>query len=229
MQKKKAGKKIAWRFKTAPAGRKLFYFSSTATAPRRRPAPTVKSWRLHLFSCVEPKGMAACPKHKTMAGKSNNNNISRQANDSSRKTVTFNVGGVVYKVSRSVLDVFPDSMMTRMASEEWQQQSSTDEDQASESDALFIDRDGERFRYCLGLHERRKSDFTIRKGALLQDMVYYGFESVCTAAIVYDETSVTELTKRVRSIGGKLVNGFLCDVLIVPIAPSTSYSEHVYV
>ena len=53
-------------------------------------------------------------------------------------TVKFNVGGRYYEVSRSMIQKFPSTMLARMISETWPPEVT-----------LFIDRDSDRFRFCL--------------------------------------------------------------------------------
>lgn len=50
---------------------------------------------------------------------------------------------------------------------------------------MFIERDGERFRYCLDYMRDNKVFLppTVAKGALLLDLEYYGFENVDTTSI----------------------------------------------
>ena len=92
------------------------------------------------------------------------------------ETVLFDVGGTKYKVSRSLLSNHPDTMLARSASDQWQ------EDPEAE---IFIERDGERFRYCLDyLRDGRVIlPITVAKGAVLEDLKYYGVENVNTNAI----------------------------------------------
>mmetsp|Transcript_267 Transcript_267/g.440 ORF Transcript_267/g.440 Transcript_267/m.440 type:complete len:198 (+) Transcript_267:191-784(+) len=54
-------------------------------------------------------------------------------------TILFNIGGHPYRVSKSLLESQPNSMLTRIASKEWH----TDESE------IFIDRNGSRFQYVL--------------------------------------------------------------------------------
>jgi hypothetical protein len=56
----------------------------------------------------------------------------------SDKTVKFNIGGLIHEVSQSVLDMHPDSMLAKSASELWKKESD-----------IFIERDGARFRFVL--------------------------------------------------------------------------------
>ena len=56
------------------------------------------------------------------------------------ESVIFYVGGSKYQVSRSLLSKHPVTMLARSTSNQWQK------DPESQ---IFIDHDGERFRYCL--------------------------------------------------------------------------------
>eukprot|EP00593_Proboscia_inermis_P011558 CAMPEP_0171318522 /NCGR_PEP_ID=MMETSP0816-20121228/89210_1 /TAXON_ID=420281 /ORGANISM="Proboscia inermis, Strain CCAP1064/1" /LENGTH=92 /DNA_ID=CAMNT_0011813109 /DNA_START=369 /DNA_END=644 /DNA_ORIENTATION=+ len=85
------------------------------------------------------------------------------------ETVTFDVGGKEYRVSTSLLQQYPECMLARMISEEWKKEEDT---------KLFIERDGERFRYVLDyLRDGRVSlPCTVPKAAFLKDMEYYGLQ-----------------------------------------------------
>jgi hypothetical protein len=115
------------------------------------------------------------------------------ASNSRSKIVTFNVGGRLYDVSRSLLAEYPETMLARLASDTWshrEQRNDIDScgnsynnscDNQNNNTALFIERDGERFRYCLDY--MRNGGFvhiptTISKDALLLDLDYYGFHDV---------------------------------------------------
>lgn len=100
------------------------------------------------------------------------------------KVVAFNVGGRVYEVRRSLLDSFPNTLLARAASEVWQ---SSDNDTGEGGDTriysvkpISIERDGERFRYCLDYMRDGKVrlPLTESKAALLHELQYYGFEDV---------------------------------------------------
>ena len=84
-------------------------------------------------------------------------------------TVQFNVGGSVYKISRSLLDSNANSMFSRSASEEWQK------DKESE---IFIERDGSIFRFVLSYMRDGKVflPITESKEAVLAELEYYGIE-----------------------------------------------------
>jgi hypothetical protein len=91
-------------------------------------------------------------------------------NNEKTSTVCFDVGGKIYKVSRSLLQAHPDTMLARIASETWQSDSS--------SQTIFIDRDNERFRYCLDYLRDGSVDLpmTVSKEALLKDLEYFGID-----------------------------------------------------
>jgi hypothetical protein len=85
------------------------------------------------------------------------------------KMIKFNVGGHRYEVSRSLLNSYPDTMLAKSATEHWHKDPSTE---------IFIERDGERFRYVLDyLRDRRVSlPSNVSKTAIMTDLEYYGFE-----------------------------------------------------
>mmetsp|Transcript_30105 Transcript_30105/g.64530 ORF Transcript_30105/g.64530 Transcript_30105/m.64530 type:complete len:223 (-) Transcript_30105:599-1267(-) len=98
-------------------------------------------------------------------------------------TVQFDVGGTIYKVSRSLIEQHPDTMLARLASDTWSgsENKIVDDDEDGNANALFIERDGERFRYCLDFMRDGGAvalPVTIPKDAFLQDLAYYGFDSV---------------------------------------------------
>jgi hypothetical protein len=87
------------------------------------------------------------------------------------RTVKFDVGGRLYKVSRSLIEKFPSTMLARMISDTWQ----TDPEVT-----LFIDRDSERFRFCLDYMRDGQVwlPLNVPLEALLHDLAFYGFEDV---------------------------------------------------
>jgi hypothetical protein len=89
----------------------------------------------------------------------------------SSSTVKFDVGGRLYKVSRSLIEKFPSTMLAKMVSETWQKDPEA---------TLFIDENGDRFQYCLDYMRRNEVwiPLSVPKEALLQDLDYYGFEDV---------------------------------------------------
>lgn len=98
---------------------------------------------------------------------------------SASKTVRFDVGGMLYKVSRSLIELYPDTMLARMVDTKWQQQ-----DDDSEQ-AMFIDRNGDRFQYVLDyMRDRQVSlPMTVSVSGFRQDLEYYGFDNVKESCI----------------------------------------------
>ena len=101
------------------------------------------------------------------------------------ETVTFNVGGKHYEVSRSLIERFPDTILARMTSELWLG------GENAKDEPIFIERDGERFRYCLDyMRDGRVSvPITASKDGIVKDLEYYGFEEIDPVAIEVCKTS----------------------------------------
>ncbi len=94
------------------------------------------------------------------------------------EVVKFNIGGQRYEVSRSLLCIYPESMLAKCASDQWQ------EDPEAE---IFIEGDGDLFRYVL-IYLRHGSvclPVTESNGALMKELEFYGIdvneESICNA------------------------------------------------
>ena len=85
------------------------------------------------------------------------------------ETQTFDVGGQTYKISRSLLNQFPDSMLTRSASDKWVE---------SPEAEIFIERDGATFRYILSYMRDGKVILPISesKQSFLEELEYFGLE-----------------------------------------------------
>ena len=62
---------------------------------------------------------------------------------SAEEKVIFDVGGKMYAVSRSLIEEHSDTMLARIVSKTWQEDPNS---------VVFIDRDGETFRFVLGKH-----------------------------------------------------------------------------
>ena len=93
-------------------------------------------------------------------------------------TVRFNVGGKLYQVSRSLLDMHPNTMLAQSASEQWLQNPDAE---------VFVERDGIRFGYVLDYLRDDGSvilPMTVPKPSFLADLVYYGVENVDESKIV---------------------------------------------
>jgi hypothetical protein len=92
-------------------------------------------------------------------------------------TVKFNVGGCHYDVSRPLIEKFPSTMLARMVSETWQKDREA---------TLFIERNGERFQYCLDYMRDGEVWLPLNapKEGVLLDLDYFGFkEEVYTTKI----------------------------------------------
>lgn len=87
------------------------------------------------------------------------------------KTVKFNVGGTRYEVSRSLIEEsYPDTVLARMISDTWQ----------SDPDAtIFIERDGDRFRFVLDYMREQQVHLppTVSKVSVLNELNYFGIEA----------------------------------------------------
>lgn len=109
------------------------------------------------------------------------------------KMICFNVGGTKYEVARSTIEKYPDTMLSRLISKDWQQGSE-----------ISIDRDGARFRFVLDYMRDQKVHLplTVPRDALLQELVYFGFDSVPADAIC-SKSAAIDATK----------NMILCNVV----------------
>lgn len=96
-------------------------------------------------------------------------------------TVQFNIGGTPYKVSRSILESHPNTMLAKSATVQWQ------EDPEAE---IFIERNGNRFQYVLDYMRDGKVvlPVTESKESLLADLEYYGVEA--------DESEVSDTSTK---------------------------------
>ena len=104
--------------------------------------------------------------------------MSSSNSNSNAATVRFDVGGTIYKVSRSVLRQYSNTMLTRMVSETWLGEEKYNE---GKDEPLFIDRDGERFRYVLDFMRdgpKVSLPVTVSKEGFLKDLDYFGFDNV---------------------------------------------------
>ena len=109
------------------------------------------------------------------------------------ETVKFNFGGHKYEVARSLLSNHPNTMLSRSASDQWQ------EDPEAE---IFIERDGERFKYCLDYLRDGCAmlPFIMPKEAVMNDLKYYGVENVNTDAIQFNPSKGTQMMRALSDI-----------------------------
>ena len=95
--------------------------------------------------------------------------------------VCFNVGGIQYKVSCSLLELYPSSMLAQSASEQRQTN--------CQVVVVFLTQDGGRFKYVLDYLQNNGCMYlqmhTFTKEAFLDDLVFYGVTDVDESKIVY--------------------------------------------
>ena len=86
----------------------------------------------------------------------------------SDKTVKFNVGGQVYEVSQSVLDMHPASMLAKSTSKLWKKESN-----------IFIERDSARFHFVLDYMRDGKVTISVTesKETVMAELEYFGIEA----------------------------------------------------
>ena len=116
------------------------------------------------------------------------------------ETVKLNVGGQLHQVSRSLLDMYPNTMLFKLVSERWSIISVDDEECKSNNsddtiqtssqtdksvsnthtnihgDAIFIDRDGQLFRHVLNYLRDGKVvlPIAIHMNTFLHELSFYG-------------------------------------------------------
>lgn len=85
------------------------------------------------------------------------------------RTVKLNVGGFLFEVFRTLIEANESSMIAALVSERWNEDAQA---------TIFIDRDGENFRYCLQFLRNGCVDLplTISRDEFLRDMDYYGLD-----------------------------------------------------
>ena len=117
------------------------------------------------------------------------------------KVAKFNVGGKIYEVSCSLLERYPDTMLVKSSSKQWQ------EDSTSE---IFIERDGELFRHVLSfLRDGHVAlPVTETKKRLMLELQYFGVDSVNEESI--DDNASQSL--QCGDIYKKAIKGFNNDI-----------------
>jgi hypothetical protein len=102
------------------------------------------------------------------------------------KVIRLNVGGTRYEVSRSLIELYPETMLARMISEEW----SSGDDQE-----VFIDRNGPRFQYVLDYMRDHKTTLAmnVTKESILTELEYFGFANVPSDSIDQTKSNMLAL------------------------------------
>ena len=87
--------------------------------------------------------------------------------------VVFDVGGIIYKFPRSLLRIYPDTMLAKLVSKEW---NSDGDDRPVTTKPIFLDRNGYRFKFVLDYMRDQKVvlPYHVSKGELLLDFEYLG-------------------------------------------------------
>lgn len=94
-------------------------------------------------------------------------------------TVLFNIGGQLYRISRSLLNLQPKSMLARSASEHWHSQHCDNNIQSCQGmNAIFIDRNGSRFQYVLDYLRDGRIFLPMSecREAILSELDYYNIQ-----------------------------------------------------
>lgn len=114
----------------------------------------------------------------TMIEDINNDESTRQLtsaniNNKNVQTVTFDVGGKHYTVSRSLLESFPNTKLAKDASNVW-----TNNNGNQIIEPIFIERDGDRFQWIIDYMRDGMVSLpcSISKEALMNDMKSLGFD-----------------------------------------------------
>lgn len=91
-----------------------------------------------------------------------------EGKDDNRSTITFNVGGMIYCVSRTLVEAFPETILFSVFVKRWNEGC---------TGSIFIERNGERFQYILDYMRDHVVHLpcSVSKDALLNDFIFYGF------------------------------------------------------
>ncbi len=105
---------------------------------------------------------------------------------SNPETVTFDVGGKLFRVSRNLIEQFSDTMLGKIVSETWQRDSSA---------VVFIDRDGDLFAHVLNYLRYGSIDLPviISRTMFAREMDYYGIITDVNTHTIKQESSFLAL------------------------------------
>lgn len=126
----------------------------------------------------------------------------------------FDVGGKLCRVSRSLLDAYPETLLARLAAKTKTKHKSNsikfrqDDENGTINDSkitdqpvIFIDGNGERFPYVLDFMRDKEVHLplSVPKAALLRDLEYYGFdmENGVRTEDIHDGSSSAEAAKQI--------------------------------
>jgi BTB/POZ domain len=117
--------------------------------------------------------------------------------------VTFDVGGQIFRVSRTLLDSYPNTMLARAASDLWRQSNDNTTSCTSSNNTenpIFIDRDSTRFACILYfMRDNCVVDLPsiITKDSFLRELQYFGFDmtNINTDCITYNLPTIDAIMK----------------------------------
>jgi BTB/POZ domain len=110
---------------------------------------------------------------------------------SEKSIVVFDVSGRIFKVRRTVLDIYPETVLSRAASELWsatnvstlvaeaESPPQSVQKEKKKPEAIFIDRDSDRFACVIDFMRNNgivELPVTVSRDAFLRDLEYYGFD-----------------------------------------------------
>jgi hypothetical protein len=144
----------------------------------------------------------------------------------SQTIIKFNIGGIRYEVSQSLLQSYPDTMLAKCAAEQWHKDPNAE---------TFIDRNGLRFQYVLDYLRDGKVYLppTVAKASLISDLQYYGVENIQEDKM--DDSLLKGLSKKKRKVLimllrsqeralKNLISSFASPAPTVPQVPQVGYS-----
>lgn len=105
-------------------------------------------------------------------------------------TVKLNVGGKIFELYRSLIEQYPDTILTKAIVEDDKDKKSVVQ-QVVDEEVIFFDSDSERFGYILDYMRDGKVAlpcFNISKEALMEDFLYFGFRHIDPRVIKRDLT-----------------------------------------
>lgn len=131
------------------------------------------------------RGKRKQPAEEESSGRNRRARGSETNEAANRPTIlTLDVGGITYRISRSLLDQYPDTMLSRMASETWHK---------NPGETIFVERDGRRFAFVLDFMRDAKVSFPagvpnsgITKSSILDELSYFGFVNVDEGCVQAD-------------------------------------------
>lgn len=114
-------------------------------------------------------------------------------------TITFNISGTLYEISRSLLEQFPNSMLAKCASEQWQKDPPESQ--------IFIERNGVRFQYVLDYMRDGRVDVPVSqtKQSILEELEYFGIDVEDECLVDNAKAFVETGFYQIRSIFGPSV------------------------